>query len=372
VGAASVGTVGIVGAGRMGAGIAQVAIEAGHAVVLEDTDPGALERGLAAVRSGLGRRAARLDLDPDSIDDWVEGRVARLRAVTSLDDLAGADLVIEAAVEDLAVKRAIVAGLDRVLAPDAIVATNTSALSVAAIAAGSARPGRVLGLHFFNPAPLMALVEVVAAPTTDPAVADRAAALMTTWGKTPVRAADTPGFIVNRVNRPFTIEALRMLEAGDAGVDAIDGAMRAAGFPMGPFELMDLTGIDVTYAAATSIWERLGRPDRLRPSPIQERLVAEGHLGRSTGQGFYGYPDGVRGAVSPAFTGVDADTDADAAAVASRILAAIDGEARLAVAEGVASEPDIDLALRLGAGHPQGPFERGGTRSPGRWDTIDR
>jgi 3-hydroxybutyryl-CoA dehydrogenase len=340
----------------MGAGIAQVAIEAGHAVALEDADPAALERGVAAIRSGLGRRAARLDLDPDAIDDWVEGRAARLHPATGLDDLAGADLVIEAAVEDLAVKRAIVEALDRVLTPDAIVATNTSALSVAAIAAGSARPQRVLGLHFFNPAPLMALVEVVAAPTTDPAVADRAAALVTTWGKTPVRAADMPGFIVNRVNRPFTIEALRMLEAGDAGVEAVDGAMRAAGFPMGPFELMDLTGIDITLAAAMSIWERLGRPDRLRPSPIQERLVAEGHLGRSTGQGFYGYPDGVRGPVSPAFAGAATGVAADA--VASRILAAIDGEARLAVAEGVASEADIDLALRLGAGHPQGPFER--------------
>ena len=140
--------------------------------------------------------------------------------------------MIEAAVEDLAVKRSIVAALDPVVPPEAIVATNTSALSVAAIAAGSSRPGRILGLHFFNPAPLMALVEVIAAPTTDPDVADRAAARMTAWGE--VRAADTPGFIVNRVNRPFTIEALRMLEAGDAGVAATDEALRAAGFPWVP------------------------------------------------------------------------------------------------------------------------------------------
>ena len=356
MGASAVGTVAIVGAGRMGAGIAQVAIEAGHAVVLEDADPAALERGMAAVRTGLGRRAARLDLDPDSIDAWVEGRAARLRRGTTLSDLVDADLVIEAAIEDLAVKRGIVAGLDGVLAPDAIVATNTSALSVAAIAAGFARPERGLGLHFFNPAPLMALVDVVAAPTTDPTVADRAAALMTAWGKTPVRAADTPGFIVNRVNRPFTIEALRMLETDDAGVEAVDGAMRAAGFPMGPFELMDLTGIDVTLAAATSIWERLGRPDRLRPSPIQERLVAEGHLGRSTGEGFYRYANGSRGPVAPALAG--ASTGVGAEAIVSRILESVDGEARRAVAEGVASEADIDLALRLGAGHPHGPFER--------------
>jgi 3-hydroxybutyryl-CoA dehydrogenase len=356
VGAASLGMVGVVGAGRMGAGIAQVAIEAGHEVVLEDADPDAVERGVAAIRVGLGRRAARLGLDPDSIDGWVDGRLVRLRRATTLDDLVGTDLVIEAAVEDLAVKRSIVAALDPVVPPEAIVATNTSALSVAAIAAGSRRPGRVLGLHFYNPAPLMALVEVVAAPTTDPDVADRAAARMTAWGKTPVRAADSPGFIVNRVNRPFTIEALRMLEAGDAGVVATDDALRAAGFPMGPFELMDLTGIDVTLAAARSIWERLGRPDRLRPSPIQERLVAEGHLGRSTGQGFYGYPDGARGPVAEAFA--SAGSGPGAAAIVARILEAIDGEARRAVAEEVASESDIDLALRLGAGHPEGPFER--------------
>jgi 3-hydroxybutyryl-CoA dehydrogenase len=374
VGASSVGTVGIVGAGRMGAGIAQVAIEAGHAVVLEDTDPAALERGVAAIRSGLSRRAARLDLDPDSIDDWVEGRASRLHPASSLDDLAGADLVIEAAIEDLAIKRGIVAALDGVLAPDAIVATNTSALSVAEIAAGSTRPARVVGLHFFNPAPLMALVEVVAAPTTDPAVAERAANLMTAWGKTAVRAADTPGFIVNRVNRPFTIEALRMLEAGVAGVEAIDDAMRTAGFPMGPFELMDLTGIDVTLAAARSIWERLGRPERLRPSPIQERQVAAGRLGRSSGAGFYAYTEGRRGAVWPVFAGVGPgldDVGIDDAAIAKRILGAIDAEARLAVADGVASEADVDLALRLGAGHPTGPFERA-RAGTGSHATIDR
>ena len=139
---------------------------------------------------------------------------------------------------------------------------------------------------------------------------------MTAWGKTPVRAADTPGFIVNRVNRPFTIEALRMLEAGDAGVVATDDALRGAGFPLGPFELMDLTGIDVTLAAARSIWERLGRPERLRPSPIQERLVAEGHLGRSTGQGFYRYTDGARGPVAPAFASAGSDLGAAAIAAA--------------------------------------------------------
>ena len=180
----------------------------------------------------------------------------------------------------------------------------------------------------------MALVEVVAAPTTDPAVADRAAARMTAWGKTPVRAADTPGFIVNRVNRPFTIQALRMLEDRVAGIESIDDAMRAAGFPMGPFELMDLTGIDVTLAAARSIWDRLGRPDRLRPSPIQERLVAERHLGRSTGIGFYRYPGGARGAIESSVA-IDPTRALDADGIVSWILAAIDEEAVRAVVEGV-------------------------------------
>ena len=175
-----------------------------------------------------------------------------------------------------------------------ILATNTSALSVAEIAEATARPDRVIGLHFFNPAPVMALVEVVAPPLADPAVVARAVAIMTAWGKTPVVCADRPGFIVNRVNRPFTIEALRILESGAASVTGIDEAMRDGGFPMGPFELMDLTGIDVTLAAATGIWEGLGRPDRLRPSPIQEALVEAGDLGRKTGRGFYRYADGQR------------------------------------------------------------------------------
>ena len=174
---------------------------------------------------------------------------------------------------------------------------------------------------------------------------------MTAWGKTPVRCTDSPGFIVNRVNRPFTIEALRMLEAGEADVPTIDAAMRAAGFPMGPFELMDLIGIDVNLAAARGVYEGLGRPDRLRPSAIQEGLVAAGHLGRKTGEGFYRYdPSGQ------ATMAVGPDRRAGAplpeAAIAERIGAAIDAEARFAEAEGVATASDIELALRLGAGHP--------------------
>lgn len=341
----------------MGAGIAQLALENGHEVVLHDVDEAAIARGRARIREGLARRALRVELDADSVDEWVAGRLAGLRDAHTLDAVgAEAELVIEAALEDLELKCAIFRALDLASPPDAILATNTSALSVASIAAATRRPERVLGLHFFNPAPVMALVEVVATELTDATLVGRAVQLMAAWGKTPVRCADWPGFIVNRVNRPFTVEALRILEAGDASVEAIDAALREDGFPMGPFELIDLTGADINLAVTRSVWEGLGRPDRLRPSPLLERFVAEGRLGRKSGRGFYAYDDGRRGAVDPAFAGA---TRVEPAEIRRRILAAIDAEARRALDEAVATADDIDLAMRLGAGHPRGPFERG-------------
>jgi 3-hydroxybutyryl-CoA dehydrogenase len=202
----------------------------------------------------------------------------------------------------------------------------------------------------------MALVEVVEAASTDKTVVERATALMTEWGKTTVRCADSPGFIVNRVNRPFTLEALRMLEAGIASVEAIDAALRETGFPLGPFELIDLAGVDINLAASRGVWEGLGRPERLRPPTILDRLAGEGRLGRKSGHGFYGYSGSVRGPVESEFAG--GATTLEPAEIRARILAAIDAEARIALREGVATERDIDLAMRLGAGHPSGPFER--------------
>jgi 3-hydroxybutyryl-CoA dehydrogenase len=349
--------VGIVGAGVMGTGIAQVGLEAGDEVLLYDIDEAAVDRATDRIRDGLTRRAASLDLDPDTIDAWVDGRLAGIRSAITLDQLGGeSDVVIEAALESLELKRTIFAALDAAAPPATILATNTSALSIEAIAAATTRPERVVGLHFFNPAPLMALVEVVAGPASDPAVVNAAVAFVERWGKTAVRSADTPGFIVNRVNRPFTIEALRMLEAGDASVEEIDEAVRSAGFPMGPFELMDLAGLDVNLAAARGVWEGLGRPDRLRPSPIQDGLVAAEHLGRKTGRGFYRYENARRQAVSEEFARTPSAAAPDV--IRDRILAAIDSEAHRALDEEVASAADIDTALRLGAGHPQGPFER--------------
>jgi 3-hydroxybutyryl-CoA dehydrogenase len=360
------GVVGVIGAGTMGAGIAQLAIEAGHSVLLHDVDAEAIERGRTRIRAGLERRAARLELDPDSADEWVAGRLALLADSSSVATVAeGSELVVEAALEDLDAKRSIFRTLDQA-APDAtLLATNTSALSVTAIASAATLRARVLGLHFFNPAPIMPLVEVVAAPATAAPTLERATAIVTGWGKVPVRCADAPGFIVNRVNRPFTLEALTMLANGEGTVDGIDAAIRTAGYPMGPFELMDLIGIDINLAAALAIFERTrldgdSLASRFRPSSIQERLVAEGRLGRKTGAGFYTYgPDGrptepARDLVAGPVVKERLSDDA----IAERISLAILNEAYRALGDGVATAADIDLAMRLGASHPAGPFER--------------
>ena len=335
----------------MGAGIAQVAIEAGHRVRIYDAAPEALAGAFERIRDGLTRRATKAG----HTAGWVEGSFSRLEFALSPEEAAsGAELVIEAAIEDLAAKCDILLAMAAAAPSDAILATNTSALSVTAIAEATGSPDRVLGLHFFNPAPVMRLVEVVVTEMVDPAVVARAMDLMTFWGKTPVRCSDSPGFIVNRVNRPFTIEALRILESGLADLEPIDDAMRAAGFPMGPFELMDLIGIDVNLAAARGVWAGLGHPTRLRPSPIQERLVAAGQLGRKSGQGFYRYDEAGRatGHGASLRSAARGGTPVDAEIISTRIRDAIDAEARLAESEGVANADDIHLALRLGAGHP--------------------
>jgi 3-hydroxybutyryl-CoA dehydrogenase len=352
--------IGVIGAGTMGAGIAQIALQAGHEVVLHDVDEAALRRGRERIREGMARTAARLGLDAMTIDDWVEGRESRLREALTLDAVAGeADVVIEAAIEDLDLKRTVFQALDQDALPDAILASNTSALSIDAIASATSRPERVIGLHFFNPAPVMPLVEVVRGTRSDPEAVQGAAELVSGWDKTTVTCADTPGFIVNRVNRPFTLEALSLLEAGEGSVEAIDAAVRAAGYPMGPFELMDLTGIDITLRTTEAIHAAMaaaGDPlaDRFSPSPLAARFVEEGRLGRKTGVGFYP-DDAARAARGPVTLPLGTD-------VVERIELAIVNEAWRARDDGVASGTDIDLALRLGARHPEGPFERWAAR----------
>ncbi len=348
----------MIGAGTMGSGIAQLALEHGHQVRLIDIDSAATIRGRSAIGERLARRFARQGLAGAELEAALEATLGRLVLGTRPDEAAGAGVVIEAVVEELDAKKALFARLDEVCTAGSILATNTSALSIGAIAlAARAHPERVVGLHFFNPAPVMPLVEVVAGAATSAAVAEAAAGLVEGWGRSPIRCADRPGFVVNRVNRPFTIEALRELERGEATMVGIDTAFRAAGFPLGPFQLMDLIGIDVNLAAATAIWNAFGQAERFRPSPIQAHLVATGRLGRKTGEGFYRYDSkGARLGPSPEFDpGSEGSSSAD---VINKIRYAIFHEAVRALDEGVAAdEATIDLALRLGAGHPEGPFE---------------
>jgi len=355
--------VGIVGAGTMGAGIAQVALEGDWTVSLTDPTPGAADAARARIADGLRRRAGKAEPDPGARDRWVADRLRRLRLVGSAAETAGdAQLVIEAALEDLELKRGIFRDLDAAADAGTILASNTSALSIARIAEGTRRPERVVGLHFFNPAPVLPLVEVVAGPQTSEEVVSRAAGFVEGWGKSPIRCADSPGLIVNRVNRPFTLEPLRLVHAGVATIETVDAALTDAGFPMGPFRLMDLIGIDVNLAAARGLWEGFGRAPRFRPSPIQEELVAAGRLGRKTGEGFYRYDTGggVRGTaarfagplwVRPGTAPIEPES------IAERVILAIVNEAYRALGDRVASASDIDLAMKLGANHPFGPFE---------------
>jgi 3-hydroxybutyryl-CoA dehydrogenase len=353
--------VGIVGAGTMGAGIAQVALEAGHPVAIHDPAPGAIDRARATLADGLARRARRRYPAATEATAWVHDRLGDLSVAPDLGALAaGRGLVIEAVVEALDLKRAVFEALDRFAPPDAILATNTSALSVAALAAATGRPSRVCGLHFFSPVPLMRLVEVSSTSATEPWVADELVALMARWGKSPIRCRDVPGFVVNRVNRAFTLESLAVVEAGRASMDGLDAALREAGYPMGPFELMDLIGLDVNLATSRALHEAArsqGDPlaDRFRPSPLQERLVRDGRMGRKTGHGFRTHPGGV------VETPQGASIDADALHAAEGVTLAIVLEAFRALDERIATEEDIDQALRDGAGHPVGPLERART-----------
>ncbi|NHZ63123.1 3-hydroxyacyl-CoA dehydrogenase PaaH [Massilia genomosp. 1] len=282
--------VAVIGSGAMGAGIAQVAAAAGYPVKLFDTRPGAVEKAIADIgkvyttlvekgrMSGAAAIAAR----------------ARLHSVATLKEVIDAALVVEAIVENLDVKRMLFADLENVVGDDCILATNTSSISVTAIAAPLRRPQRLVGMHFFNPVPLMALVEVISGLATDPAVADTVYATAAAWGKNPVHAKSTPGFIVNRVARPFYAEGLRLLQEQAASAATLDAVMRdCGGFRMGPFELMDLIGHDVNFSVTQSVFNAYFGDPRFTPSVLQQEMVNAGFFGRKSGRGFYQYGEGA-------------------------------------------------------------------------------
>ena len=278
--------IGVLGAGTMGAGIAQVAAQAGFETLLYDVSQEFVDKGLSRIRDFLKKSRERGKLTEDE-----EKKIrARLRGSLNLEEMRSAALVIEAVPEKFELKREIFQKLDTVCAADALLATNTSSLSVTAIGGVTRKPERTLGLHFFNPPPLMALVEVIQAAHTSDEVIQKAVEIVQRLGKTPVVVKDTPGFVVNRIARPFYNEALRILGEGQATMETIDRIMKEAGkFPMGPFELMDLIGNDVNFATTESLYLSLFHDPAFRPSPIQHRMVLAGHLGRKTGKGFYSY-----------------------------------------------------------------------------------
>ena len=336
----------VVGAGTMGAGIAESTALAGLSAVVLDVREEALARGRDTIERVLERRVNKGRLS----DDERRSILGRVSMTTSVQDCADAPLVIEAVVEEMEVKKKVFADLEGVVGSEAVLATNTSSLSVAGIAAAAERPERVVGMHFFNPVPAMRLVEVVTGASTYPSVVTRAEEISERLGKTPIRVSDTPGFVVNRVARPFYLEALRLVETGGEP-EKIDAAIRGAGFRMGPLQLADLIGMDVNLAVSESLFERYYYQPRYRPSHLQRSMVEAGLLGRKSGRGFYDYGDGAQG-----------ETEEDEGAgpsedVALRVISCIVNEAFLTLSEGVASAEDIDQAMKLGANYPKGPFE---------------
>jgi len=333
----------VVGAGTMGAGIAESAALAGMSVALMDVREAALERGKQTIERDLARRVKKGNISEDESED----ALGRIQTTTSVGDLSEASLIVEAVVEDMDVKKKVFGDLEGVVGEETVLATNTSSLSLAGIAAATESPERVVGMHFFNPVPAMRLVEVVAGPFTELETLRRAEEVSTKLGKTPVRVSDTPGFIVNRVARPFYLEALRIVEAGgDPG--RVDAQIREAGFKMGPLELADLIGHDVNLSVSESLFERYYYPPRFRPSYVQRSMVEAGELGKKSGRGFYDYA-GNGGA---RHSGEEPSED-----VALRVISCIVNEAFLALSEGVATAQDIDRAMKLGANYPKGPFE---------------
>ncbi len=279
----------VVGAGIMGAGIAQVAAQAGHRVRLFDTREGAAAQAKAKLESTLGGLAARGKLTSDA----AQAALARIEPITALEQARDVGLVVEAIVEDLDIKRALFRQLEAIVAPDCVLASNTSSISITALAHGLSHPGRLVGMHFFNPVPVMKLVEVVSGLHTDRGVAEAIFALSQHWGKVPVHARSTPGFIVNRIARPYYAEALAVLQEGATSPAVLDACWRAAGFRMGPCELIDLIGHDTNFAVTQSVYQANFGDKRYMPSPLQREMVDGGLLGRKSGRGFYDHRAGA-------------------------------------------------------------------------------
>lgn len=334
--------IGVIGAGAMGSGIAQVAAMAGHKVVLFDANAAALDKAKASLAATISKLAEKGKItNADEV-------LSRFSYAADIAAFADCGLIIEAIIENLDIKKKVFADVEAVASESCVLATNTSSLSVTSIAAACKKADRVIGLHFFNPAPLMALVEIIPAVQTDATLVDACKSMMAAWGKAPVITKDTPGFIVNRVARPFYGEAIRIYEEGVADIPTIDWAMtEIAGFRMGPFTLTDYIGHDVNYVVTETVFQSFFYDPRYKPSFSQKRLLEAGWLGRKTGRGFYNYAEGV----------VQPEPNKDIALgnkIAERIIAMLINEAVEALHLNIASAHDLELAMTKGVNYPKG------------------
>lgn len=336
--------IGVIGSGAMGSGIAQVAATASHKVFVYDNNQGALDRASANLKSGLQKLVEKQKISAEKSESVLNN----ISFVSDLKQLNGCHLIIEAIVENLDVKKGLFSELEQIVSASCVLASNTSSLSITSIAAACATPSRVLGIHFFNPATLMPLVEIIPGIATDQIITASSKQLIDSWGKQTVIAKDTPGFIVNRVARPFYSEALRIYEEGIADMATIDWAMKEiGGFKMGPFELMDMIGHDVNYIVTETVWKQFYYDPKFKPALSQKRLLEAGFLGRKTKRGFYNYAEGIS-------LPEPVKNQESGRAIFQRILAMLINEAADTLYLGVASRDDIDLAMTKGVNYPKG------------------
>ncbi|MHA7842620.1 MAG: 3-hydroxyacyl-CoA dehydrogenase NAD-binding domain-containing protein [Winogradskyella sp.] len=343
--------VGIIGSGTMGSGIAQVAATAGCTVKLYDTNQAALDKAKASLEKILSRL-----IEKGRIDAEEKSRIqSNISYVDSLKTLAESNLTIEAIVENIDIKKKVFSELESYVADDCIIASNTSSLSIASIASSLQKPERCIGIHFFNPAPLMKLVEVIPAVQTSKAVLDKSVDIIKSWKKTVAVAKDTPGFIVNRVARPFYGEALRIYEEGIADFETIDYSLKTlGGFRMGPFELMDFIGNDVNYTVTETVFTAFYFDPRYKPSFTQKRLSEAGYLGRKSGKGYYDY-DSSGKIINNCHPELDSGSHQELAqTIFDRVLVMLINEAADALFLNIASAEDIDNAMTKGVNYPKG------------------
>ncbi len=338
-------TIGVAGAGTMGAGIAEVAALAGHSVLIYDPAQGAKERFYSNLQKSNQKKIEKGKLS----ENEAAAITSRLQFTNQLHDFASVDFFIEAIVENIEIKKELFKNVEAVVKPTTILASNTSSLSIASIAGSCQHPERVIGVHFFNPATLMPLVEIIPGITTEQNITETTLSLIKSWGKITVLAKDTPGFIVNRIARPFYGEAIRIFEEGIATIETIDYALKTkGGFKMGPFELTDFIGHDVNFAVTETVFREFWFDPRYKPSFTQKRLVEAGRLGRKTGRGFYNYAENAEQS-----NNINMDEKLHENIV-NRVLAMLINEAADALHLNIASRDDIDLAMTKGVNYPKG------------------